>query len=856
MRQTLMADGDPDVLSASYSDNTIAWYENIDNGAAFTKHTIATNTIQALSVYASDIDADGDMDVLSASDGDHILAWYENLGNGATFTKHSIFAFGAQAVYADDIDADGDIDGVLASFYNSSIEWYENKGIYRLSIDKIGSGTIVSIPATGGINCGTDCQTNLLENATITLSSANPSDYGYIWSGACRATATMVSFRITQHATCTAFYLANPNPFSVTPTLDSALGAFIRSSTITLSGLQATTIISIVGGLYSINGSAPISGASIVKNFDQVNVIIKSPAGYVSRRFATLTVGALSQHFSVITRAQDFTPDQFNLIDQSDVEPGTIIISAAVTVTGIDSTTTVDIIGGSYTINDQVSVATALMKGDLIKVRLLSNMQYHGQASAVLNIGGVTDSFIVITRGQDFTPDQFTFAAQTDVETGTLITSNIATITNIDSTTMISIVGGSYTINGQQTSAATISNNSTVTVLLLSSRHFTTPASAILTIGGVTASFIVTTRAQDFTPDGFENFLSLATDTVNATITSNIQTITGLDINASISIEGGEYQIDNSAFTAASGTINNAQQVAVRLISGSKGITKRVTLTIGTLSRLFEVSTDAVDTSPTIFRFDATRNVELNATITSNQITVSGINQATVIFIENGWYQINDNPVTNTRGLVNANEQVRVLHRSANSYNTTTVSTLTIDSVVATFTSTTRAADTQPNQFAFTPVTNVTPNAVISSEPAEIIGFDQATISIIGGSYTINGGAVLDTASMVFKGDYVAALVLGSAQFSVAANAILDIGGVTASFIVTTRATDTTPNQFAFTPVTNATPNAVISSGPAEIIGFDHATISIIGGSYTINGSTVLDSITTITVAIAWQFAY
>jgi hypothetical protein len=66
-----------DVLSASYYDAKIAWYEN-DGNANFTSHTITTNAGGAISVYAADLDGDEDIDVLSASFGGNKIAWYEN----------------------------------------------------------------------------------------------------------------------------------------------------------------------------------------------------------------------------------------------------------------------------------------------------------------------------------------------------------------------------------------------------------------------------------------------------------------------------------------------------------------------------------------------------------------------------------------------------------------------------------------------------------------------------------------------------------------------------------------------------------------------------------------------------------
>jgi len=44
----------------------------------------------AASVYACDLDGDGDNDVLSASYGDNKIAWFENLGGGNFSSERSI----------------------------------------------------------------------------------------------------------------------------------------------------------------------------------------------------------------------------------------------------------------------------------------------------------------------------------------------------------------------------------------------------------------------------------------------------------------------------------------------------------------------------------------------------------------------------------------------------------------------------------------------------------------------------------------------------------------------------------------------------------------------------------------------
>lgn len=126
----LDGDGDMDVLSASRYDDKIAWYKNTDGLGAFGPlQIITTNAIEAFSVYAADIDGDGDMDVISASFNDDKIAWYENTNGQGLFGTQQIIttmADGPRYVYAIDIDGDGDMDVLSASYWDNKIAWYEN----------------------------------------------------------------------------------------------------------------------------------------------------------------------------------------------------------------------------------------------------------------------------------------------------------------------------------------------------------------------------------------------------------------------------------------------------------------------------------------------------------------------------------------------------------------------------------------------------------------------------------------------------------------------------------------------------------------------------------------------------------
>jgi hypothetical protein len=129
-------DGDQDVLSASWDDNKIAWYDNTDGLGNFgEQQVITTNAAAAYSVFSTDIDGDGDQDVLSASWDDNKIAWYENIDGLGSFGEQQVIttsAFGATSVFSADIDGDGDQDVLSASFIDDKIAWYEN-------IDGLGS---------------------------------------------------------------------------------------------------------------------------------------------------------------------------------------------------------------------------------------------------------------------------------------------------------------------------------------------------------------------------------------------------------------------------------------------------------------------------------------------------------------------------------------------------------------------------------------------------------------------------------------------------------------------------------------------------------------------------------------------
>jgi MYXO-CTERM domain-containing protein len=125
--------------------------------------------------------------------------------------------------------------------------------------------------------------------------------------------------------------------------------------------------------------------------------------------------------------------------------------------------------------------------------------------------------------------------------------------------------------------------------------------------------------------------------------------------------------------------------------SGTPATTTDTVLTVGGVADTFSVTTVPADTTPDAFAFTDQTGVALNSAITSNEITVAGINAAAPISVTDGQYSINGGAFTAAAGTVLAGNTVRVRVTSSATVSTAVNATLTIGGVSDTFTATTTA---------------------------------------------------------------------------------------------------------------------------------------------------------------------
>jgi hypothetical protein len=211
----------------------------------------------------------------------------------------------------------------------------------------------------------------------------------------------------------------------------------------------------------------------------------------------------------------------------------------------------------------------------------------------------IVASFAIV----DTTPTAFALTDVSGATRSTIYTSNTITVAGINTAAPISITGGEYAINGGAwvTVSGTVALGDTVQVRLTSSAFFGTATTATLTIGGVSDGFVVTTMAQDISPTPFD-ILNLSSQPLSAIVTTNTVTIMGMNDVAIVFTTVGTLVKNGSDTGLISSTAQNGDTFAVRLTtSGTPGATINGSLTVGTFTDAFSVTTVSPDTTPDAF---------------------------------------------------------------------------------------------------------------------------------------------------------------------------------------------------------------------------------------------------------------
>lgn len=327
----------------------------------------------------------------------------------------------------------------------------------------------------------------------------------------------------------------------------------------------------------------------------------------------------------------------------------------------------------------------------------------------------------------DAVPSAFSFTPQTGMAAGASAVSNFVTVAGTTIASAVTVDGGEWSKNNQPFSSADGSVVSGDYVSVRTNASLTPGATVTptLTIGGVTAGFSVTTSLADTTPDAFTfgSISGVATSTVTQ---SGQVAVSGITASAAISVTGGEW-LSSVGWTSGSGYVSNGELVQVRgTSSGSFSTTTTVSLTIGGVVGTFQITTRPPGAAPDAFTFTDQTGVALSTVVTSNTVTLSGIESALNVTISGGTYSKNGGAYTSAATTAVNGDTFNVRHTSAAAVSSIVNTTLTVGSYSEVFSSTTAGADTTPGAFTFT-AASAMPSQFGASNTITITGINVAT---------------------------------------------------------------------------------------------------------------------------------
>lgn len=438
----------------------------------------------------------------------------------------------------------------------------------------------------------------------------------------------------------------------------------------------------------------------------------------------------------------------------------------------------------------------------------------------------------------DTTPDTFSFIGLPNAEPGESIESEAVTVSGFEGSLDISTSDGEFQVNGGNwVTSASISAGDTLKARLTAPSDFATSASVTIDINDVSATFSITTRAQDTEPDVFI-FTSLTGRELGQNICSGTETLTGFDGPLSSSVSNGWVLLNNAQQPAGSFNVNPGDTLKVCQQAANAFMADNVTtLTIGTNPGdevTFTTTTRAADTTPNALSFAAQTDVEPSTPVESNEITLAGFDGTLSLSANNGAILIVNDTSSAAGASVNVSsgDRVKVRLTSASSFGGQTSTVVTLGNKQAVFAITVREQDSTPDAVTFTSLSDANPGDTQISNSITLSGFEgNQSFTVSDGEAQINSGSWL-TSGTISDGDRLKLRHTASSDFNTRTVTRMTVAGAAfADFSSTTRERDVTPDAMAFTSLNDQDTATVVTSNAVTADGFEGSlTASVSNG--------------------------
>lgn len=241
----------------------------------------------------------------------------------------------------------------------------------------------------------------------------------------------------------------------------------------------------------------------------------------------------------------------------------------------------------------------------------------------------------------------------------------------------------------------------------------------------------------------------------------------------------------------------------------------------------------SLDDVPNDFSFTNVTNANPGTAYTSGPVTITGINNKVLVTVSAGAsIAVNSGIFTSGPTFVRSGETISLYTPTTSGsdadFNKSYTVTATVGKKSNQWVVTTRTKDTLPTPFTFNNLTNRELGITTTSNTITISGLEatlpsNATITSGIGSFSKNGGAP-GTATTIGNGDTIAIVLRGPTDYSSTNTTGITVGTYTTTFSVSTRAADTTVDQFVFTNFTNVGISSAYDSNSITLTGADTNT--------------------------------
>ncbi|MCY7387501.1 MAG: fibronectin type III domain-containing protein [Burkholderiales bacterium] len=439
------------------------------------------------------------------------------------------------------------------------------------------------------------------------------------------------------------------------------------------------------------------------------------------------------------------------------------------------------------------------------------------------------------------TPNNFFINSKSNVPRSSVQVSDAITITGIGVPVAISVTAGEYSIDGGAFTAnpGTIVNGQSVVVRMTSSPNYATQLNATLTVGGVSATFSVSTMAQTINPTQYFPLTPGNTWVMRRNGVSGTATITTSQIVNGVSTLGLQDALDGSTtyfsndaslglrqhrtyfppgFVAGCGTVAEIDTYSSPVVILSPGFT------LGQAYYSYgNVTTDSACGSLQ-FNYSTTSTFQSieRVTVPAGQFDAAKVRLQWTFSGSNSRGDTSDTYwLVAGIGIVKRVDGFGVAHELVS----------------------TNIVRTVPDEILLLAQSGAPPSSQVISGSVSITGITSAAaISITGGEYSINGGAFTSAAGSVINGQPVRIRVTASAAPATSTSATLTVGGVNGIFTVTSgNGAPTAPTAvsastgYAAIRVTFGLPT---NTGGAAITGYSATCTSSNGGVTASNTAT------------------